>query len=76
MASVWAHLEIVKEPPTRPRHLADRGVERLLVGVRRGMKAADLPNELERGVVELLVCGGVPRGPEPLDVPAHVHTSQ
>jgi hypothetical protein len=76
MAVVCSDMEIVKEPPACSCHLTDRGVEHLLVGVRGSMETADLPNELERGVVQLLVGGGVPRGSEPFDVPAHVRTSQ
>jgi hypothetical protein len=71
MASVRAHMEMVKELPTRFGDVADGGVEGVLIGARWSVEAADLPNELERGVVKLLIAGRVTWGSQPLDVPAH-----
>jgi hypothetical protein len=75
MASVRGHVEMVEEPPTRFGDVADRGVERLQVGTRGCVKAADLPNELKCGVVQLLIRWCVVRGSEPFDVPAHMSTN-
>jgi hypothetical protein len=71
MASVCAHMEMVKEPPARFGDVADGGVESVLIGARWSVEAADLPNELKRGVMQLLIARGVTRGSQALDVPAH-----
>jgi hypothetical protein len=67
-----AHVEIVEQPPTRSGYLAYRGVEHVLIGAGGGVKTTDLANELESGIVQLLVAGHVAWGPQPLDIPAHI----
>src|SRR5918999_3257893 len=71
MGPMCAHVEMVKEPPTRFRDVADGGVESVLIGARWSVEAADLPDELKRGVMQLLIAWRVTRGPQPLDVTAH-----
>src|SRR5437588_9269273 len=61
----------VEQPTRGARDLAHRGVERLAVRPRRGPVAAHLPHELERGLLDLLLRGGLVRPPENLDASAH-----
>jgi hypothetical protein len=56
-------------------HVSNRRVKRILVGARGSVEAADLADELECRVVQLLVGWRVPRVSEPFDVSAHVEAS-
>jgi len=69
------NVERLKQHPRRPGHVSNRGVEHVLIGPGWAVEATDLADELERGVVQLLVGRGVLRMPQPLDVPAHVKPS-
>jgi hypothetical protein len=68
-------MERLEQHPSRPGHVSNRGVKGILVGPGRTVEAADLADELERRVVQLLVGWRVLRMPKPLDVPAHVNVS-
>ena len=70
-----ADVERLEQHPRRPGHVSNGGVEDILIGPGWAVKAADLADELERGVVQLLIGRGVLRMPQPLDVPAHVKSS-
>jgi hypothetical protein len=48
-----------------------RAIERRLVALGRFLEPADFPNELERGVVQLLVARAMIVMSKPFDIPAH-----
>jgi hypothetical protein len=60
-----------KELPGDRRDVAHRPVERRLIGLRRSVKAADLPDELQGGIVELRIRRSVIGVAEPFDVSTH-----
>ena len=65
----------LKQHPGGTGYMLDRGIERNLVRSRGRIESADLPNELKRSVMQLLV-GRVMSGvPQSLDVSAHVVSS-
>ena len=69
---VLAGLERVKQDFSSSCYIVNRSVERLLIGPRGSIKAADLTHELKRCIVQLLFARGVFGVSQPLDVPAHV----
>jgi hypothetical protein len=66
-----AELKRLKQDAGRQSHVLNRGVERHLVGSGWGIEAADLADELKRGVVQLLVGWSMLRVSQLFDVPAH-----
>ena len=70
-----AGAERLEQHASRPGHVSNRGVERILVRAGRSVEAADLADELKRCLVQLLIGGCVLRMPQPLDVPAHVSSA-
>ena len=74
-AGMVAYMERLEQNASCRCHVSNRRVKRILVGARGGVEAADLADELERRVVQLLVGWRVPRVPEPFDVSAHVEAS-
>src|SRR5882724_10295516 len=65
--------ELVEQPLGRCSDLVDRAGEGFRVRLRRLREAADLADVLERGVADLLVCGGWLEVVERMDVSAHAH---
>jgi hypothetical protein len=61
------------EPPSRFRHLVDRAVERLGVGVRGLCEAAHLANELKSRGADFLFARGRLEIEQRADVAAHVN---
>jgi hypothetical protein len=57
------------------RHVVHRLIEGRLVGLGRRIETADLANELQSGVVKLLVGWSMVWMPQPLDVPTHCSSS-
>jgi hypothetical protein len=75
MVSGPAHLEFVKKFSSNSCDASHRPIERPLVRFRGLVVAADFPNELKRGIVELLLAR-LPIGhPKLLDVSAHEKTA-
>jgi hypothetical protein len=75
MAGVAPHPEGLKHPAGDRCHVVDRSVKRGLIGVRRCVKAADLADELERGLVQLRVSWCVIGVAQAFDVAAHGSSS-
>jgi hypothetical protein len=63
----------LKQDAPGPSHVSHRTIEGVLIGPRRGVEPADLADELERGVVQLLVGRGMARVSQALDVPTHLY---
>ena len=61
----------LQEPPAALRDLRNRQVKRFLIGLRRLLKPADLPNKLPRRRLYLIRCSRRPRRPQYLNAPAH-----
>jgi hypothetical protein len=64
-------MERLKQDAGRSGHISHRRVEGILISAGWSSEAADLPDELKRRVVQLLVGRCVLRMTQPLDVPAH-----
>jgi hypothetical protein len=69
-----AHVEGLEQQPGRSGHVSNRGVESVLVRAGRGVEATDLPHELERRIVKLLVGRRVFRVSQSFDVSAHINS--
>jgi hypothetical protein len=65
-------MERLKQHSRGTGYILDGGVECNLVGSRRRIEPADLPDELKRSVMQLLVCRVMSRVPESFDVSAHI----
>src|SRR5436309_1497195 len=65
----------LEQHPSHASHVAHRRVECLLIGLRRRVKTADLADELQRGVVQLVVGWRVIGVPQAFDVPTHVNAA-
>src|SRR5437867_6395982 len=64
----------VKRPEQHPAsggHILNRPLKGCLIGLRRSVKSADLPDKLERRVVELVIRGLAIGLAQPFDVSAH-----
>jgi hypothetical protein len=70
-----SNLQRVKQSPTGRSDFPDRLIERRLIGLRRRVEPADLPNELKGGVVKLLLTWLFMWTSQPLDVSAHTCVS-
>jgi hypothetical protein len=70
-----AGVQGIEQRAGRGGHIANGGIERLLIHAGGGVEPADLPNELERRVMQLLIARSVSRDPEPLNVSAHVSST-
>src|SRR6185369_15415199 len=68
-------LQVGEQVHRRVRDRIDRAVERLLVGLRRLVEAADLADVLERGGLDLFGRGGGLEVVERADVAAHALSS-
>ena len=69
--AVVVNFQVVEQFPPRLCHFPHRAFEGCLVGLRRFVETADLANELQGGVVQLLV-GRISLGAaKPFDVSAH-----
>jgi hypothetical protein len=66
-----AHLQRVEQLARDCRYVSHRSFEGRLVRLGGRLKAADLPDELEGGVAQLLVAGSVIRVPQAFDVSTH-----
>lgn len=65
-------MERLKEYPSGTGYIPNGGVECYLVGSRWGTEPADLPDELEGRVMQLLVCRVMTWVSQSFDVSAHV----
>jgi hypothetical protein len=70
-----AEVERLEQHASRPGHISNGGVERILVRSGWSVEAADLADELQGRVMQLLLGWYLLRTPQPLDVPAHVNVS-
>jgi hypothetical protein len=66
-----SNLQRPEQSSTCCRDVPDRFMEGRFVSPRRGVEPADLPNELQRGIVQLLLGRHLVWAPQLLDVSAH-----
>jgi len=65
-------VERSEEHPTRGGHVLHSGIERRFIGLRWSVKATDFADELQRRIVQLMICGLAVRLSQTLDVSTHV----